>query len=482
MVLAVESACMAFVQSATWGGAALRSGEQLSRGTGARFYGLKRAAGARRDSTVCSVHASSTQQVMKRSLMSITRRIGDRVTALRGWRKLPQAAQETQCLVQQERGVPARVEHRRGTVRRSPLAHVIQVITDIDDTIKCSGGVRIAGIPMGGIDTRYARGDFYPGVFQFTLELSLHQPNRKLVQQNQGEHALKTVQKVPPLPVAVLTARARELKFALRIHRRSLLATMFQEAGVRAGFAEWGLGPVLYGSIAEWICQSRKGRRKFRNFERLMRKQKEYFELKNIAISYVYIGDTGEMDPDAANRMIEHYPKLVQGVFLHAVGDEHYNDFVQNGVPVHFFRTYIAAARKAVQCGLLDLEALVRVMKAAEQDAVQQAEAVLLKEYSGDAVPVGNSEVKCDGKILSADVCEEYPESRTLSGFYDKSVSRACLQLRLRELESDYKRAAAYIEANSPANHVDIADFSAASIFDRALARCGNFIEDSPQA
>ena len=30
------------------------------------------------------------------------------------------------------------------------------------------------------------------------------------------------------------------------------------------------VGPVLYGSVAEWIAQDRKGLRKFTNFERLI--------------------------------------------------------------------------------------------------------------------------------------------------------------------------------------------------------------------
>ncbi len=49
-----------------------------------------------------------------------------------------------------------------------------QVVSDIDDTLKSSGGVTIAGVSLGGIDVQYARGDFYPGVFQFMYELSLY--------------------------------------------------------------------------------------------------------------------------------------------------------------------------------------------------------------------------------------------------------------------------------------------------------------------
>jgi hypothetical protein len=38
-----------------------------------------------------------------------------------------------------------------------------QVISDVDDTIKSSGGVKIGDVALGGIDTQYERGEFYPG-------------------------------------------------------------------------------------------------------------------------------------------------------------------------------------------------------------------------------------------------------------------------------------------------------------------------------
>lgn len=78
---------------------------------------------------------------------------------------------------------------------------LLRVVTDIDDTVKSSGNKRLVGIPLGGIDAQYARGEFYPGVFQFALELAAH----------------GTPKGQPPLPVAVLTARAKEFLFALEL-------------------------------------------------------------------------------------------------------------------------------------------------------------------------------------------------------------------------------------------------------------------------
>lgn len=132
-----------------------------------------------------------------------------------------------------------------------------QVISDVDDTLKSSGGVNVAGVALGGIDTQYARGEYYPGVAQFMLELSMYS--------GEGLDLCKT-----PPKVAILTARAEEFKMALELKDDSSLAVAFREAGEAAGIENWGLGPVLYGSVAEWVIQTRKGLRKFNNFERLL--------------------------------------------------------------------------------------------------------------------------------------------------------------------------------------------------------------------
>lgn len=115
-----------------------------------------------------------------------------------------------------------------------------QVISDVDDTLKSSGGVKIGDIALGGIDVQYSRGDFYPGVFQFMLELSR-----------------STADSSSPPKVAILTARAEEFKLALELKDDSKLAVAFRETGESAGIEGWGLGPVLYGSVAEWVIQSK---------------------------------------------------------------------------------------------------------------------------------------------------------------------------------------------------------------------------------
>ena len=113
---------------------------------------------------------------------------------------------------------------------------------------------------MGGIDTQYERESIYPGVMQFMLEIALFST---LVN-------LPYFAVIKPPKVAILTARAEEFKVALELKDDSKLGQAFISTGEKAGISDWGLGPVLYGSVAEWVVQDRKGLRKFSNFERLM--------------------------------------------------------------------------------------------------------------------------------------------------------------------------------------------------------------------
>lgn len=99
-------------------------------------------------------------------------------------------------------------------------------------------------------------------------------------------------------------------------------------------------------------------------------------------LQYVYVGDTGELDQEAGETMLREYPDLVKAVFLHVVSDD--EDLVYhktasglgvpippakliNGRPLVFFRTYVGAAAKATQLGLMEKKGLLRVVNAAEE-------------------------------------------------------------------------------------------------------------------
>jgi len=229
-----------------------------------------------------------------------------------------------------------------------------QVVSDVDDTLKSSGGVSIFSVPLGGIDVQYERGEFYPGVGEFMLELSRH----NLPEEYSGY----------PAKIAILTARAEEFKVALEIKYGSKLAVALRSAGEKAGIEGWGVGPVLYGSVAEWIVQDRKGLRKFTNFERLIEQ-----DPTGTIFQYIYVGDTGELDQEAGETMLREYPEVVKALFLHVVTDDVEGPpylpapKLINGRPVVFFRTYVGAAVDAVQLGLMGLEGLRSVIEAATE-------------------------------------------------------------------------------------------------------------------
>jgi hypothetical protein len=232
-----------------------------------------------------------------------------------------------------------------------------QVISDVDDTLKSSGGVKIGEIALGGIDTQYERGEFYPGVFQFMFELSISSFESEGIAPEDG---------LAPPKVAVLTARAEEFKLALELKEDSKLAKAFRKTGQDYGVEQWGLGPVLYGSVAEWIIQDRKGLRKFSNFERLINQ-----DPTGEIMEYVYVGDTGELDQEAGETMLREYPEVVKAVFLHVVSEMPRPSIPEskliNGRPVVFFRTYVGAAVIACKLGLISESAMMRIVAAAQQ-------------------------------------------------------------------------------------------------------------------
>ena len=253
-----------------------------------------------------------------------------------------------------------------------------QVVSDIDDTLKSSGGVQVAGVTLGGIDVQYKRGDFYPGVFQFMFEICLHP-----VTMNQRHYhatfyyneSMNPLQLSPP-KVAVLTARAEEFKAALEIKEGSKLAKALRRTGELSPVnptTDWGIGPVLYGSVSEWIIQDRKGLRKFNNFERLIEQ-----DPTGLILQYIYVGDTGELDQEAGETMLREYPEVVKAVFLHVVSADPPSSYLHSGItipppklingrPLVFFRTYVGAAARATQLGLMEDDGLMRVVEEAER-------------------------------------------------------------------------------------------------------------------
>ena len=103
-------------------------------------------------------------------------------------------------------------------------------------------------------------------------------------------------------------------------------------------------------------------RRKFLNFQILV----ERFPQS----SFVFVGDTGELDGQAGELMCYKYPELMACVLLHVVGTSDVpSSYEVNGVPVRFFRTYVGAADICHALGLLDRGAVDRVCDRALMEA-----------------------------------------------------------------------------------------------------------------
>lgn len=240
--------------------------------------------------------------------------------------------------------------------KQSVSTSAVRVITDIDDTVKSSGGIKLLGVPIGGIDTHYKRGDFYPGAFQFAFEIASHKS-------------------ATPNKVAVLTARAKEFKFALALKPNDKLCSRYASTGLSNGITDWGIGDVYYGSVAEWIFQERKGKRKFSNFQILLKDD----DARGSPNQYVFIGDTGERDEEASERILERYPERMKAVFMHTVTSSTDrssftlpNDRKLNGVPIFYFRTYVGAAAKAFKAGLISAGSLSRVIDQSTKDLLKK--------------------------------------------------------------------------------------------------------------
>jgi hypothetical protein len=153
------------------------------------------------------------------------------------------------------------------------------------------------------------------------------------------------------------------------------ICSAYKSIGETHGFENWGIGQVYYGSVKEWILQQRKGLRKFKNFELMMENDSK----RNRISDYILIGDTGEKDEDAGERIALKYgPSRMKAIFLHVVSDDHESipeslvnlpsDRVINRVPIYYFRTYVGAATKAYKNKLIGADGVNRIVKNAIEE------------------------------------------------------------------------------------------------------------------
>jgi len=193
--------------------------------------------------------------------------------------------------------MPTSIEYRG--VRRA--------FSDIDDTMKCSNRAR-----FHGIDTNCDfKGEIYPGVAQFQLEIGMGPYENT-------DEAGKQLE--PPSPVP-LSARPREARMILSISRDDESYLHFQDVGHANGFDGWALDVdgAQYGSVTSSYSMVR------RDFEAVLPRLKyEGWLSYNSSLPTVFVGDNGQGDVEAAKLMYAHNveaegraPPL--GAFIHHV-------------------------------------------------------------------------------------------------------------------------------------------------------------------
>ncbi|WP_239470063.1 phosphatase domain-containing protein [Archangium violaceum] len=217
-------------------------------------------------------------------------------------------------------------------LRQDILAHIFReaipsgenkVLSDIDDTFLANWK-----------DTRYPPKTVYPGVLQFYREL------------DRGP--------------GVIPGREGDLTF---VSARPADPLGFIEDRTLATLREHGVGPsvMLSGAFTHLLGNARIAAMKFENFSRYIQLYPEY--------GFVFTGDSGQGDVAFGEQMLSAYPEQVRAVFIHDVVDtpepvrQQWRD-----KRIFFFDTYVGAAMDAFEVGVIALDGVARVARAAQED------------------------------------------------------------------------------------------------------------------
>ncbi|GMH88886.1 hypothetical protein TL16_g11292 [Triparma laevis f. inornata] len=232
-----------------------------------------------------------------------------------------------------------------------------KILSDVDDTMLCSGGHYPAGI-----DKRFAKKVLYPGVLAFYRELDLG--TRGPETWPEGSVGNLVFLSARPHMYKDVSEKANYAKFA-KLRERG----MHTNPSLLAGDMKSGSEYMMYADMEPLAVK------KFQNF-------KEYVSIYP-EFSHVFIGDNGQGDVRGGELMHDAYPGKLEMLYVHMVqplSKTHGWDperYRQKGLNVCFFRTYVEAGIDAAKRGLIRKTGLRRICL----DAVKDFQSIGKKQW-----------------------------------------------------------------------------------------------------
>ena len=177
-----------------------------------------------------------------------------------------------------------------------------KILSDVDDTLLSSGGSYPAGV-----DKRYTKKVVYPGVIGLYRELDL------------GIHGPEEFPPNSAGNLVFLSARPHLYKDISEKHNFAKFEKLRERKGVDGRGGLHTIPSLLAGDITsgrEFMMTNDfepLARKKFDNFKRFVSIYPEY--------KHVFVCDNGQGDVRAGEMMYDHFPKHIDGLFVHVVQD-----------------------------------------------------------------------------------------------------------------------------------------------------------------
>lgn len=197
-----------------------------------------------------------------------------------------------------------------------------KVLSDIDDTVFCKLH-----------DKRYPKGTLYPGVlaFQEALDMGPHDDPKSI-----GD-------------LTFVTARPMDFFGLVENHSRESLK--------KAGVADLS---VLSGSLFSLVSLDSMAGKKLENIEHYVQLYPEY--------RMTFMGDSGQGDVQVGERLWQEHADAMDAVFIHdVVGTDEEVRAAHAEHRVWFHDTYVGAASKALELGLISQTGWRKVVGEAQQ-------------------------------------------------------------------------------------------------------------------